>query len=289
MRKTLCLLISLVIVSSSFMLHKSKADEGDPDPAVELTSEVNQIWDELLPWLADMERIFNIKLEKTTAYRTLQATMPKLTNAVEEATAKRWGIVVQEVGNGFSRVIFTGTSSKAEASRATENQIGGWYGFGQIFGRFLGPLPAIWFLVNMNLLGDDILEYYLIDVQVNQFNINEEDAEHNADYLTDKLRLVLDPVCWNNDICIGSILNWLEKVKEHRHKGREDERNGRRRPLPVGGDDPYGNFIGTPGPGEGAATGKGSKPNVTTFCWVYGPIGIAPNGEPVYGWYSIPC
>jgi hypothetical protein len=71
---------------------------------------------------------------------------------------------------------------------------------------------------------------------------------------------------------------------------------GHRRPIRSVGDGggvPGGGFFtGRPGPGQGVATGNGNNGNggVTIGpCSVFGPIDFDALGNPIWGWYTVPC
>jgi hypothetical protein len=181
--------------------NRVKAQEGeDPAPPSQLQALVDGGWEKSADFRALLEAQNHITLSKENAWQTLKASLPRTTKAVEEAALRRWYIEVIELEGGYVKI---------------NNFLKQAGGFRAVSGRF-APLAFVWFLINMNLLIDDILEDQLIaDYMAN--GISEAQAREAANRVTDTLRTTLeDPTCFVEKLCLGDILNEIERVKEHR-------------------------------------------------------------------------
>jgi len=253
MKSFMSLFVALVLIFSNAILSGRVvvAQDNGPDPEQQLVAVANKAWDELAGFRARVEASFNVKLEKHNAWRTLKSVMPVTARNVESDFSLRWGVEITELDNGLVRITDKGTPWIKG-----KNKNGLWTGVGVVI-RPLAPLTFIWFCIQMNMLADNAVETWIIEDHI-AAGYTEEYARYHANNVTDELRYLVAPAS-------AQLLNNIERIQE-RGADRQPPEHIRQPRHPrqfraVGGDDPNGYFIGTPGPGQGEASGG---------CWARG-------------------
>jgi len=208
-------IVILAMIFTAILPNRVIAQDDDPNPQMELTATANSIWDSLANFRGYIESKHNVTLTKEHAWLTLKTIYPTWTKAVEKAAILRWGIEIVEVGDGLT-IIRNWNKGRVDPKQAE------W----QFIVRRFGPLPFIWFAINMNLLADDYTEDLIVTYCMRpETGLNETLAQcqEEANYLTDELRQAIDVTCYlqpppgmDEGPCVGRILNEIERIKEHR-------------------------------------------------------------------------
>lgn len=243
-------IVILAMIFTAILPNRVIAQDDDPNPQMELTATANSIWDELANFRGYVESKHNVTLTKEHAWQTLKTIYPTWTKAVERAAILRYGIEIVEVGDGH-------TTIRNWNKGGGDPKQGGWQ---TIVGRF-GPLPFLWFAVNMNLLADDYTEDIIVSYCMRPesgYGMTLEQCQGEANTLTDSLRRVIDITCYlqpppgmDQPPCVGNILNEIERLKEHRPRPPHIlHQPGERRGFAPTGHSPYDitiNFPCSPG------------------------------------------
>src|SRR5690242_10531699 len=140
MKKLLCLLLSVVFISSSVTLRTTHGQSAPrQSPLLRLLNIGDRIWDDSAQVRGRLETDFNIKLNKEDAYETWKSASPEFTDRLESLTMKRWGISLIPTKSGWTVI-----KSKAAPP------------FG--LPPWLSELTFCWFLLNINLAIDNYAE-----------------------------------------------------------------------------------------------------------------------------------
>jgi hypothetical protein len=181
----------------------------------------------------------------------------------------------------------------------------------------LAPLGGVLFwgmtVISCYYLVDEVGERYIVYDLEHNSNFTHDQAVAAAEHITNEGAIeagrFVDSFCAPAP-CIyeglAELANYIEAIFEAKdNTNAYDPNEGdipddmlpghprRFRSVGDGGGSPGGFFIGRPGPGQGVATGSGNgngNGDVTLGpCRVYGPVGFDAFGNPVWGWYEVPC
>jgi hypothetical protein len=284
MKKIICLLVLMFVLLPAFSLSQRKLA-----PSTRARAQ-NAKWERLAANLAALEAISKpVRAYYTNLVRTdfdngigadvLARLLPSYVKYLKQSMLQRYGV---DISFAFS--------AKDEGSSWLPPQLAP-------YARALGMLTVIG---TGYVLIDEFSEAYIVrDLQ--QSGFTHDQAVAAAEHITNEGHraaasfLCSVPDCYFKDI--AEFLIFLEAVRDAKDYDPADyDPNegdipnsmipGAGRSFPDDGGGIQGRIIGRPGPGQG----ESSKP-VVTFgpCWVYGPVGVDQFGNPILGWYQIPC
>ncbi|MBV9958344.1 MAG: hypothetical protein JO360_07985, partial [Acidobacteria bacterium] len=105
MKIFVCLFIISAMIFALVLSNRVTAQEvEDPAPPSQLQALVDSGWDKSADFRALLEAQSHITLSKENAWRTLKASLPRTTKAVEEAAITRWYIEVLELDGGYVKI-----------------------------------------------------------------------------------------------------------------------------------------------------------------------------------------